>query len=932
MPVTRAAPDPDVVRLDSAVIKHFKLTAANYNTSQVRQALNNAGITKFDDEFLMMTDKDFQDLKIEDPNNAAHTMPLPTGLRSKLRSLKSFYHSMCYRAQADVDIASFDTVHFDKFRTSMYDPEAPIKPWRTIPLTDEHKEEVYMWKRQVRPSKSDYKEFRDETTWIRAKERFKTTVQSHSLEHLIDDTHVPTNLDLDESQRNWLYKVLQDVMQAPVAKSIVTNHLADKNTREIWKEICAHYDTSMSSTLRAQQISTYLTSTRLHTCNWNGKQANFIVHWKTVARDYNEISAEAFTDAQLITFLNAALSGTPGLSNVLQLNNSARKAAGNRDALRYEDYIQLLLDQAQVHDGANIRPTNPRARRSANVHEFEYQDDHEDIPFSYEAEVHDIDTPIEHITVLQTDQYRRNGNTKDSSRSASQPRKVRVDFATWNKLTKQDQDKWDDVSESGKSTLLTYAAKNPDKYLQVSELPNVHKSAMMRVSQKSQDKRSLNNHELLFEDEEDDKIDVQTHERDLISFEKPISQEKKIVPNLLEMATQKTKKVDFTASNMDINHVLSASKKKSPQVSVHEQYMPRSVNTPYEINVHRFQFLGETLEIPSPDASDNEDDKATQGNVQTSEVATLPSTTQETPEATTDFIDYFSPGAFDEEALKKHARKETNVNFFDFLTPEEIKDPRHFRKNELEEQESDKKLPGDPKYMSGIFSKVEKPVPMKDRIQPNSDGDGFEYSPIASDDSPLASDGDFGSAMNEEESEGQLEDINLESLQIATEEDDEDDPDMPSMVPRYRSDSEDDEPYTNPFGFPILPSATALPTETTDTFDTSGNELKSPSETMDMFDASGNELEFAKPKSKKDNKKKKRYRKKKQGPKPKPSIAQTICQLVSPRQDSESSSSGSNQTSSTNKSLAAKSDTSKKSANSFSALTEEQDFRPAESG
>ena len=880
VPTTRSggAPDPDVLRLDNALCKHFKLNATTYPTSQVRQALDNAGITMFDDEFLMMTDKDFQDLKIADPSDATRTMPLQTGLRSKLRSLKAFYHSLCYEAQRDVNLATFDTVHFDKFRTSMYDPEAPIKPWRTIPLTDKHKEEVYMWKRQVRPSKSDYKEFRDETTWIRAKERFKTTVQSHSLEHLIDETHVPTNLDLDESQRNWLYKVLQDVMQAPVAKSIVTNHLTDKNTRQIWKEICAHYDTSMSSTLSAQRMSTYLTSTRLHNCNWNGKQANFIVHWKTVARDYNEVSPNQFTDAQLVTFLNAALSGTPGLSNVLQLNNSARKAAGNTTALLFEEYIQLLLDQAQVHDGANIRPTNPRPRRSANVHEFEYQDDHEDIPFSYEAEVHDIDTPIEHITVLQTDQYRRNGNTKDSSRSASQPRKVRVDFATWNKLTKQDQDKWDDVSESGKSTLLTYAAKNPDKYLQVSELPNVHKSAMMRVSQKSQDKRSLNNHELLFEDEEDDKIDVQTHEHDLISFEQPISQERKTAPNLLEMATQKTKKVDFTASNMDINHVLSASKKKSPQVSVHEQYMPRSVNTPYEINVHRFEFLGEMLEIPS----DNEDDQATQGNSQTSEVATLPSTNQETPEATTKIIDYFSPGAFDEETLKKHAREETEVKYSDILSPEEIKDPRHSREYELEEQESDKKLPGDPNYMSGKFSEVKKPVPMKDRIQPSPAGDRFEYTPQASDDLPKASDDDLVYEMDQEESERRLETINLGSLKIATDEEDdieeEDDPDMPSMVARQQSDSEDDEPPTSPFNFAVKPTTKEDTSKTTGIFDTPA------------------ELPSAKPKSKKNKRTYNRSRKKKQSP-------------------------------STSKSLAAKSDTPKKSANSFSALSEEQDFR-----
>ena len=324
-------------------------------------------------------------------------------------------------------------------------------------------------------------------------------------------------------------------MQAPVAKTIVTKHLTDKNTREIWTEICEHYDASMSSKLRAQQLSTYITSTRLHTCGWNGKQTNFIMHWKTVARDYNEISTSPFTEEQLKTFLNAALSGTPGLNTILQLNNSARRAAGNNTDIGYEEYIQFLLEQAQVHDASTVRTTNPRAKRGVNIHELEFDDEGhlgDDDPL-FEIQEHDIDTPIEDITgikVMQTDQNRRNNNSYNSSQGTSQPRKVRVDFSTWNKLNAKDQERWDEVSELAKGILLTYAAKNPDKYLQAAELPNVHKAAMLRVSQNAQGKRSINNHELLFEEdapEDAPTIDVQTHEQDLISFGEPDPSERK---------------------------------------------------------------------------------------------------------------------------------------------------------------------------------------------------------------------------------------------------------------------------------------------------------------------------------------------------------------------------------------------------------------------
>ena len=62
------------------------------------------------------------------------------------------------------------------------------------------------------------------------------------------------------------------------------------------------------------------------------------------------------------------------------------------------------------------------------------------------------------------------------------------------------------------------------------------------------------------------------------------------------------------------------------------------------------------------------------------------------------------------------------------------------------------------------------------------------------------------------------------------------------------------------------------------------------------------------------------------------SLTQKICQLASPKYGQASSSSSSANSSSGTNSLAAKSDSSKKSANSYAALSEEQDFREAESG
>jgi hypothetical protein len=183
-----------------------------------------------------------------------------------------------------------------------------------------------------------------------------------SLAHLIDDSFVVTDLDLDQAQRGWLYSVMQTAFKAPMAKTIVTKHLVDKDTRDIWKELCEYYDSSMTSVLRSQQISSYLTSTRLHNLQWKGSQTDFILHWVEQSQIYNEVSKHPFQEMQLIVFLNSCLSGTPNLSQVLILHHTAKKAAGITTDIKFSEYVALLLDQAQVYDAGNNHSTNPRAR------------------------------------------------------------------------------------------------------------------------------------------------------------------------------------------------------------------------------------------------------------------------------------------------------------------------------------------------------------------------------------------------------------------------------------------------------------------------------------------------------------------------------------------------------------------------------------------
>ena len=241
----------------------------NYDDNEVVRALDDAGIVGFNDDFIGLSEADIQSLQVPPTTAGQPYRPLPAAKRRKLIVLLSYYHAGSRSLGAPIIITTVPKASYDDYRTSQYGSTKPIVPWNVNSGTNT---DLTDWKKNVKPVRADFKEFRDEVYWIRQKERIVTTLESQNLEHLIQVGYRVTNKQLDDSQQKWLYKVFQDIMQAPAAKAIVTAHLTDKNTRAVWTEICEHFDSSMSSTIRCQQISSYLTSVRLHGINWSLKR------------------------------------------------------------------------------------------------------------------------------------------------------------------------------------------------------------------------------------------------------------------------------------------------------------------------------------------------------------------------------------------------------------------------------------------------------------------------------------------------------------------------------------------------------------------------------------------------------------------------------------------------------------------------------------
>jgi len=162
---------------------------------------------------------------------------------------------------------------YDHFRISHYRHDETIVPWQVELPSQVNAKASFL--KSIKPNSKEYKVLRDDKGWLPFQESLETMVMSHNLltmivppfetdpdtgEFVIDPANgelipcEPDDQGLDELRRTWFFKVLTDVCQTPVAKKIVNQNRDTMDTRQVWHELCEHYQNSISSKMRSQEL------------------------------------------------------------------------------------------------------------------------------------------------------------------------------------------------------------------------------------------------------------------------------------------------------------------------------------------------------------------------------------------------------------------------------------------------------------------------------------------------------------------------------------------------------------------------------------------------------------------------------------------------------------------------------------------------------
>ncbi len=398
----------DLMLLSAVCVRFFRAPddPTAFQGNAIVQALAHEGIRTFSG-LLMINEDEIAEMTSNPTTVGGDRIPLPASARNLIKAFLAYYHKESHKLKRLANFRELDVGRFDEYRLTKYNSNAGISRFGTHTAKDERSASE-AWKKSLRvPDSKEFRELKQDYDWARFKDDWIVTLTSYGLMHLIDPDYIPTDLETDRLQQNWFYGILVSKCKSPNSRAVVLNHKEDKNTREIWDAIDKRNGSSMASEIAMNQLMSYLTSVKFKGSLWEKSTQNkFLLHFDEQLRQWDERSGEPLSDRMKTRYLSQAVMGVSNLDKVLTTNLSAMKAAGNPNFIRYDEYLRLLIEQADVNDGINTNVVRHNAaRRTVNNAETHFDDDYEiAMHETFDPDDLDIDTPISYFMVNQAQQ------------------------------------------------------------------------------------------------------------------------------------------------------------------------------------------------------------------------------------------------------------------------------------------------------------------------------------------------------------------------------------------------------------------------------------------------------------------------------------------------------------------------------------------------
>jgi len=364
--------DIDPVRQDQrrlamimSTLLGIEMTLQAWFRSEHAHILKSNEIDTFHTKFLALRREDIYGMEYpergEDGRETGSTLVVKQHVGALCHSVQAYWHDKSFRLGKPAEYHHLSKNEYDLFRIQHFECEEAVVPWGS----SKRKKKTSEFSKRVKPSRSDYKVFKDDTYWLRHKENWLMTAESQGMLGALLLEHKVQDKDEDRDMCQWMFKTMSDSHQSTKTKTIVDKYLKSRNSRACWKELVDTMADSKVQELHAQRLSTILTSSTIK--DWNGPQSAFISYFQRVSKDYNELQTdpqEKYSDKQLMQFVDNAVRGAENLRNVLsQMKTQYRTHSLGR--VPSAEFFKELISAAEAYDFGNTKAKRTTSGRYA---------------------------------------------------------------------------------------------------------------------------------------------------------------------------------------------------------------------------------------------------------------------------------------------------------------------------------------------------------------------------------------------------------------------------------------------------------------------------------------------------------------------------------------------------------------------------------------
>ena len=266
-----------------------------------------------------------------------------------------------------------------------------------------------------------------------------------------DGTYEKTIFDWQQRQA---YPILLDKLKTDVGMSIAAKH-SDGDAHSIYKELVRHYESSTAAQLQGDELMAYVTSAKYGDVNFTGGTVQFILHWQRQLHllDLTQEASQRFAPTARKRLLKNAVSTVDELNSIAtteQIILAGKSQHQHNTTSDYEEYCALLMSAAEAYDKKHDLINTRRSRSRRHIR-------HQDVTRNQET-FSDNDGEYDDTFDLESSVYTINAARR---RPPRQRQPGRMPYHTWQQLSEDDRQRWDQFDPTTKALILSQSTAPP---------------------------------------------------------------------------------------------------------------------------------------------------------------------------------------------------------------------------------------------------------------------------------------------------------------------------------------------------------------------------------------------------------------------------------------------------------------------------------------